>query len=371
MKKELVLVTGGAGFIGSHLTDALIKIGYRVRVLDNLTLPTHNKKLPPWFNKKTEFIKGDVRNKKDWEKSLKGVGYIFHLAAYTDIFPDFSKYALTNIAGTALMYEVIVKNFFPVKKIIAASSQSVYGEGKYGCPKHGVVYPDIRPLTQLKKRQWEIRCPFGEKDPMTPLPQKEDDVLKPIGAYGASKVGLEHVLFSLGRLYNIPSVAMRYSIVHGAQQSYRSYYSGALRAYVVMGLAGTPITTHEDGRQLRDFVNIKDVVSAHLAVLKNPRANFQAFNVGAGRPATVMKLAKTVAGLLDNSVDVLAGGRFRFTTTRHSLMDVFKLKKLGWKPKYSLEDNVRGYIEWVRQYPEAKKYLEATDRSMEKWKLIF
>ncbi len=370
MKKELILVTGGAGFIGSHLTDALVKAGWRVRVMDLLSPPAHNGRLPSWFNKKAEFVRGDIRNKKDWEKALRGVTHVFHLAAYMDIFPDFGTYFATNAAGTALMYEVIVEKKLPVKKIIASSSQAVYGEGKHQCRTHGIVYPDARPLQDLKKHQWDFLCPACKKS-MTPLPEKEDDTLKPIGAYGAAKVSTENILFTLGKLYHIPSVALRYSIVQGARQSFRHFYSGALRAYVVMGLSGLPITTHEDGNQLRDFVSVHDAVAAHLAVLKDRRADFQAFNVGMGKSVRVLDLARAVAREIGNGIRAEAGGHFRWATARHSLMDISKLKKLGWQPKRTIQDNVREYISWVRQYPEAKKYLADTEKKMKKSSLLF
>ncbi len=370
-RKETILVTGGAGFIGSHLVDRLIKDGYRVRVLDNLLPPAHNGKLPPWFNAHAEFLHGDVRNRKDWEKALKGVDYIFHLAAYTDIFSDFSTYFETNAAGTALMYETIMKSKFPVKKIVAASSQSVYGEGKYSCKKHGVIYPDFRSIKTLKNKQWEILCPY-DNHRVTPLPEKEDDVLKPIHAYGASKAALEHALFALGKLYKIPSVALRYSIVQGAHQSFRHFYSGAIRAYIVMGLSGQAIITHEDGGQLRDFVNVHDVVDAHLTVLRDSRANYQAFNVGSGKSIPVIELARTIGKALGvPRKKIYAGGHFRWATTRHSIMDISKLKKLGWRPKRNVEESVREYVEWVKNYPEAKKFLEKTDKDMKKKGLLF
>lgn len=366
-----VLVTGGAGFIGSHLVDRLIAEGYRVRVLDNLSPPAHNGKLPIWFNKKAEFIKGDVRNRKDWERALKGVDFVFHLAAYMDIFSDFSTYFATNAAGTALMYEVIINNKLPVKKIVAASSQAIYGEGKYMCEKHGVVYPASRTLRDLKNGRWEIPCPYGGER-MKPLPEKEDDTLKPLHAYGASKASLEHALFALGKLYKIPSVALRYSIVQGARQSFRHFYSGALRAYTVLGLSGAPIVTHEDGKQLRDFVNVQDVVDAHLIVLRSPQANYEAFNVGSGRSIPVIELARTVGKVLGvPRKKIYAGGHFRWATARHSIMDISKLKKLGWKPRRTIEDSVREYVEWVKKYPEAKKFLQKTDKDMKKKGLLF
>ncbi len=370
MKKELVLVTGGAGFIGSHLTDRLIAEGYRVRVLDSLTPPSQGGTLPSWFNPDAEFIQGDVRNPKDWLRALRGVSSVMHLAAYMDMFSDFSTYFTVNAAGTALLYETIVKHKLPVKKIIAASSQAVYGEGNYRCARHGIIYPDMRRLSSLKRHRWDLRCPRDNRL-LVPLPEREDDLLKPLGAYGAAKVATEHIIFSLGKLYDIPSVALRYSIVQGARQSFRHFYSGALRAYAVMALTGLPITTHEDGRQMRDFVSVHDVVDAHLVVLKDRRADFQAFNVGMGKSILLIDLARAVAAAAGSRAPVCAGRHFRWATARHSLMDISKLKALGWKPKRAVEDNVREYLAWVSNYPEAKRHLAQTDRAMKKSKLIF
>ncbi len=172
-KKDLVLVTGGAGFIGGHLVDALIRDGYRVRALDHLAPPVHNGRLPEWFNKKAEFIKGDVCLKSDWVRALRGVSYVFHLAAYMDFHPDFSAFITTNVASAALLYEVIREKKYPVRKVIVASSQSVYGEGKYLCQKHGVVYARSRQETDLSAGRWNVCCPHDGMI-MKYLPEQED-----------------------------------------------------------------------------------------------------------------------------------------------------------------------------------------------------
>lgn len=371
MARKLALVTGGAGFIGSHLVDALIHDGYAVKVLDNLSRPTHNGKLPPWFNKKAEFVKGDIRKKSDWEKALEGVRFIFHLAGYMDTHPDLNTYFTANVAGTALMYEVIVEKKLPVEKIIAASSQSVYGEGKYWCHEYGqVVYPDTRPLAELEKKGWEIKCPL-DGCRMTPLPELENDLLKPVSPYGASKVGLEQVIFTLGKLYNIPSVALRYSIVQGARQSFRHFYSGALRSFVVSALAGMPIPIHEDGKQLRDFVGIHDLIEAHLIALKDTRADFEALNVGRGISITILELAEGIAETMNIKFNPSISGQFRWATVRNSLMDSSKLQALGWMPKKILEENIKDYVSWVTTHPESKKYLDKTVQDMKKKKMLF
>jgi len=368
--KGLVLVAGGAGFIGSHLVDALIERGYVVRVFDNLLPPSHNGKLPTWFNKKAEFIKGDVRVKKDWEKALAGVKYVFHLAAYMDYRMDFSTYVRTNTESVALLYEIIVEKKLPVKKVILASSQAVYGEGKYVCSQHGEVYATPREEAQLKRREWECLCYCGRVFTKI-VPEKEDDALFPDNPYGISKEMVEKLALHLGRAYKIPTVLLRYSIVHGSRQSFRHFYSGALRSFVVQALAGEPIEMHEDARQIRDFVHIKDAVRAHIKVLESPKADYEIFNIGSGRRTdTVWKLSRLVSKCAGVPFRPIVKGIFRKGGARHSLMNVDKLKKLGWKPECSLEDNARDCVDWMRKYPEAIRYLHNTYGDMKKRGII-
>lgn len=368
-KKELVLVTGGAGFIGGHLVDALIRAGYQVRALDNLAPPTHNGKLPEWFNKKAKFQKGDVRIKKDWERALDGVSFVFHLAAYMDFRLDFSTYIDTNAKSAALLYEVVALKKLPVKKIILASSQSVYGEGTYRCKRHGLVHPLPRPETQLKKGEWGIRCQI-DGSPLLPVAQKETDPLHPTIPYGISKKASEEIAFCLGRLYHIPSVALRYTIVHGARQSFRHFYSGALRQLAVMALSGEDLVLHEDGEQIRDYVNIHDVVDAHLTVLRSAEADFEVFNVGSGRATRVRELAEIIAKETGVSASIKTPGLYRIGAPRHSPCDVSKLQKLEWTPKRTVADGVREYVAWIRQFPEAAKHLVQTMREMREKKLL-
>lgn len=295
------IVTGSKGFIGSHLVSRLEQEGFRVKTLD----------LPQ-----------DIRKKKIWEKALKDIDYVFHIAGHLDNFgkPDFAQTLDTNAKSVALMFEVILEKKLKIKKIIVASSQSVYGEGLYRNGK--------------------------------PLREKETDPLNPISAYGASKVAMESMLFSLGKLYKIPVVALRYSIVLGAGQKFKDMNSGALRGFVAMGQKGQTIITHEDGNQLRDFINIHDVVEAHITVL-DKKADYQAFNVGAGKSVKVIELARLVAERY--GVKTKAGGKKRFSTARHSLMNIDKLKSLGWSPKNTLEDSIDEYISWVTKRPFANE----------------
>jgi dTDP-L-rhamnose 4-epimerase len=368
-QKELVLVTGGAGFIGSHLVDALISKGYKVRVLDNLSPPSHNGKLPGWFNKKAEFVKGDVRVKNDWTVALKEVDYVIHLAAYMDYHLDFSKYFDTNVRSTALLYEIIIRNKLPIKKIIVASSQSVYGEGKYFCPKHGIFYAEPRPEFQLAKHQWEIRCPKDNKVSKI-MPEEETDEFRPQIPYAISKVASEKLCLTLGKTYNIPTAVLRFSIVQGARQSFRHFYSGALRDFSVRAIAGFPIVMQEDGMQVRDFVNVHDVADAHLLILRNKKADYEIFNVGSGRNTRVFDLAKTVCKVAGVTFKPELMGEFRINSPRNSKMNVDKLKKIGWTPKRSLEDGVKEYVNWVRSYPEAITYWKKTYGKMRREKIL-
>lgn len=353
---EIMLVTGGAGFIGGHLVDALLARGFRVRVLDCLL---HGGKKPTWLPAEVEFIKGDVRDKKDWKKSLPGVVGVFHLAGYMDFNPDYSTYIGTNALSVALLYEIIKENNFPVKKVITASSQGVYGEGKYICPQHGSFLARSRREEDLVAGKWEVMCPNCGAECNNGL-LREDDYINPVNLYGISKMSLENILFFLASETGIPAVALRYSIVHGPRQTFLHFYSGALRHFAVSALAGLPFQIHEDGLQKRDFIHVSDVVDAHFAVWESDKANNNVFNVGSGREETVKNLAETVADINGVKFETDINIKYRIGTARHSVSDISRLLTLGWKAQKSLVDNVRDYMEWVREFPEAKEYLYKT-----------
>lgn len=347
--KKTILITGGAGFIGSHTADALAKRGYKIRILDNLEPPVHNRRWPQYvLNKGYELIRGDVREKSALKKALKGVRYVFHLAAYQDQRPDFSKFFHVNTVSSALLYELIVAEKLPVKKIIFASSQFVYGDGRYKClhKRSNFFYPELRSLSRLNNKKWDILCLHGRS--AVSLPFKESELVTPTNSYGLSKLALENLAFRLGKTYSIPSVVLRYSIVQGARQSPRNLYSGALRIFITQALAGKPITVYEDGNQRRDFVNIQDVVAANLLVMKNSRADFQIFNVGGGKAYKILDFAEMVKKITGSKSPIKIGG-FRRTDTRHAVSDISKIKKLGWRPRFIPEDSIIQYIKWLKE----------------------
>lgn len=362
--KEKVLVTGGAGFIGSHTVDAILKKGYRVAILDNLSPPVHERgKIPDYVPKEAEFILGDVRNKEDWKKALKGVDFVFHLAAYADYLPDFSKFFTVNTVGTALLYEVILEEKFPIKKIVFASSQAVYSEGKYLCLKHGAQYPPQRSEKELKEGNWVIRCPLGSEK-MEPQ-WTDEERANPHNQYAISKYAAELIALNLGQRYGIPTVALRYSITQGPRQSFRNLYSGALRIFSFALLKNQSPPVFEDGNQLRDYINVRDVVKANLLAMRDKRANDQAFNVGGGKRYTVLQLAEKLARILGKDIKPKITRQFRVGDTRHIFSDISKLKKLGWKPTVSLEDSLKEYWEWLVIKKIEDNYLEKSFRTMQ------
>ncbi len=350
--KEIVLITGGAGFIGSHTADALAKRGYKIRILDNLEPVVHRSKWPKYvLGKGYELVRGDVRLKRDWQNALRGVSYVYHIAAYQDQRPDFSKFFHTNTVGASLLYEVAAEKKLPLKKVVIAGTQFVYGDGLYRCA-HGQnvygseFYADLRAENDFNRGRWDILCPHGK--PAKFLPFREDQESQPPNAYALSKLAAEKLALRFGKTHKIPTTVLRYSIVQGPRQSPHNLYSGAIRIFMTQALSGKPITVYEDGMQARDFVNIKDVVAANLLVLKNKKTDFGIYNVGGGKACRIFDFAKIVKRLAGSTTSIKIGD-FRRTDTRHAVSDISKLKKLGWKPRFTPEDSVREYLRWYKE----------------------
>ena len=364
-----VLVTGGAGFIGSHTTDALIAKGYEVTILDSLEKPVHLKGKPSYIPKSVRFIEGDVRNRETMLDALEGVSAVYHFAAYQDYLPDFSKFFHVNTVGTALIYELIVEKKLPVKKVIVAASQAVAGEGKYISSNGEVFYPDIRPLSQLENGKWDFRHPqSGEILQWQPTPETH---AKPQNQYALSKYSQELITLAFGRRYDIPSVAMRYSIVQGPRQSFYNNYSGACRIFSLSYFFDRAPLLYEDGEQVRDYVNIADVVKANLLVLEDDRADYQMFNVGGGTGYSVSEFCATVARVFGKEqIKPRVPGLFRFGDTRHIVSDVSKLAALGWKPRFKPEDSVRQYKEYLEQQTDIEDIMDYAERNMQSLNVV-
>jgi dTDP-L-rhamnose 4-epimerase len=358
-----ILVTGGAGFIGSHTVDLLLQKGHRVRILDNLTPPVHiDRQLPAYVPREAEFMHGDVRDRAAWERALENIDAVFHLAAYQDYLTDFSKFFHVNTVGTALLYEIIVERKLRVQKIVLASSQATYGEGKYDCVDDGVQYPALRSVGQLMRRDWEPRCPVCQRA-MKPLLTDESRV-KPHNQYAMSKYTQEMVALNFGQRYSIPTVCLRYSITQGPRQSFRNAYSGVLRIFTTRLLSDHAPVCYEDGAQLRDYVSVHDVARANVLVMENARADFQVFNVGGGRAITVKEYAHLIARKLGKDIAPVIPGEFRFGDTRHIISDISQLRALGWEPQVSLDEIVEEYIVWAREQPDVHDYYADAEREM-------
>jgi dTDP-L-rhamnose 4-epimerase len=363
-----VLVTGGAGFIGSHTVDELLRRGYDVRVLDALRPPVHvDGQRPDYLPDAVDFIYGDVRDRAAWERALKGVNAVYHLAAYQDYLPDFSTFFHINTVSTALLYEVAVAQRLPLEKVVVASSQAVYGEGKYRC-EHGHAageerfFPQVRPEAQLIEKQWEPLCPVCGQ-PLTPVSTDEATV-SPHNQYAVSKYTQELVAFNLGQRYGIPTVCMRYSIVQGARQSFRNAYSGLLRIFTQRLLHGKPPVCYEDGQQIRDYVSVHDVVRANVLVLEDARADYQVFNVGGNRQVRVLEYARLIAERAGVPIEPQVPGLYRFGDTRHVFSDTRKLSALGWEPQWSLEEIVDEYVAWAKAQPAFGDYSTEAEAHM-------
>lgn len=358
-----VLVTGGAGFIGSHTVDLLLQKGYEVRVLDALMPPVHpDHQRPAYLPAQVELVVGDVRDKAAFAQALQGVEFVIHLAAYQDYLPDFSKFFHVNTVGTAMLYEIIVEQKLPIRKVVFASSQSVYGEGAYQCAEHGPEYPDLRPLAQLEARQWEVLCRHCQQ-PMTPRLTDEGQV-KPHNQYSMSKYTQEMIGLNLGQRYGIPSVGMRYSITQGPRQSFSNAYSGICRIFTTRMLAGKAPVAYEDGGQLRDYVYVGDVARANVLVMEDERADFQVFNVGGGQAVTVLEYGRLVAEALGCDLYPQVPGEFRFGDTRHIISDTARLQSLGWQPATDLPQIIRQYIAWAIEQPGVGDYYSAAEQVM-------
>lgn len=357
-----ILVTGGAGFIGSHTVDRLVERGHAVRILDSLEQPVHRAGVPRYLNPEAEFVRGDVTRRADLEPALDGIDAVYHLAAYQDYLPDFSKFFRVNAVGTALLYEIAVEKRLPLRKVVVASSQAVYGEGRHLCPNGHESFPSMRPEAQLQAGRFEVRCPeCGEE---TRWRETGTAVVNPQNQYALSKHAQEQIAIQLGRRYEIPSVAMRYSIVQGPRQSFYNAYSGACRVFCLSLHVGRVPPIYEDGLQVRDFVNFRDVVDANVLVLDEPRADYRVFNVGGGRAYTVEEFARVVGRVFEKEIEPRPSGLYRYGDTRHIVSDLSGLRELGWSPRRDAEESVREYVGWLRDHGDVEDVLAAAERQM-------
>ena len=362
-----VLVTGGAGFIGSHLVDALIERGYRVRVLDNLEPQVHGNlrergSRPAYLHHEAELIVADLQDAAAVRGALDGVEVVFHEAAMVGVgqsMYEITRYISSNDLGAAVLLQAIVEMKKHPRKIITASSMSIYGEGAYNCPEHGVVYPRLRPAQQLQRRQWDMRCPVdGCAQTVLPAPTNEDKPLHPTSVYAITKRDHEELFLSVGRAYEIPAVALRYFNTYGPRQALSNPYTGVAAIFSARLLEGKAPTIYEDGQQLRDFTHVSDIVQANLLVMEHKEAADAVYNVASGQALTILQVAETLinamqqAGLLRQEqlqqVQPEITGLFRAGDIRHCVSELARLKALGYQPHTLFEDGAAALVDWVR-----------------------
>jgi dTDP-L-rhamnose 4-epimerase len=357
-----ILVTGGAGFIGSHTCDRLVELGHDVVVLDALTPPVHRGGRPRDLGAGVELWVGDVRNRDLVANLLRRVDAVYHFAAYQDYLPDFSRFTDVNVTSTALLYEIAVAEGLELQRVVVASSQSAMGEGLYRCAAHGEQTPDMRPESALRAGCWDLTCPVCAG----PLEVQDtpERISNPQNAYGMSKHAEEVVAINLGRRYGIPTVALRYSIVQGPRQSVYNAYSGACRIFNLHYRLGGAPTLYEDGRAIRDYVNIHDVVDANVLVLTDERAAGRVFNVGGGVGYTTEEFAEIVRRQYGSQVPARISGEYRFGDTRHIRSDIDALKQLGWVPRRTPAESVAEYAAWLEGMPGLDAVLAQADATM-------
>lgn len=343
-----ILVTGGCGFIGSHLTDALVELGHDVTVFDRVPAPEYQ-------NPGAEYVRGDICEPLD-ELLSRNFDAIYHFAAEVGSGLSMAEpqiFVRTNSMGTANLLEAMRRNG-KFAKVLVASSATVYGEATYKCPEHGVFYPDLRPVDQLERSEWEVQCGICGADTQA-LPIAEERVLKPASIYGQTKLDQEVTCLLLGRTWGFPAVAFRLFGVFGPRQSLGNPYTGVLALFGTSALAGLPIMHYEDGQQNKGYILINDVVDALILALSNEAANGLAFNIGTETPATIKHIAEQLVSKINPSVEIISTGKYRASDTRHSWCDNSLAQRvLGWQPAHSFEDGMDRMIEWLKTISQAE-----------------
>lgn len=340
------LVTGGAGFIGSHIVDALVG-EHEVMIYDNFEPQVH-KREPDYLNTDAALIRADIRDNETLKSAVMDADIIFHQAAMVGVgqsMYQIERYVDVNTLGTAKLLDILANEEHDVKKLIVASSMSIYGEGAYECEDCGVTYPSLRSEEQMKSRQWEMVCPECGRI-VTPVPTDEDKPLQPTSIYAVSKKDQEEMSLTVGRAYGIPTVALRYFNTYGPRQALSNPYTGVCAIFSSRIKNNNPPIVFEDGLQTRDFTSVHDIAAANLLVMENSHADYEVYNVGTGMPVSILKIAETLAGLYGKDLKPEVVNRFRQGDIRHCYADISKICGIGFEPAVSFEDGMRGLVAW-------------------------
>src|ERR1041384_3608569 len=339
-------------------------IFYQVRVLDLLVPQVHGNGTAQYLNPKAEFIHGDVCDAGTVQRALDGVDAVFHEAAEVGVgqsMYEIDRYVRANDLGTGVLLQQVIAAKDRIKKLVVASSMSIYGEGAYSCPKCGEVYPQLRPSEQLLARRWEVECPECGSA-LEPIGTKEEKPLFPTSVYAITKQDQEQFCLVVGRAYRIPTVALRYFNVYGPRQALSNPYTGVCAIFSARLLNNQPPVIFEDGGQTRDFVHVSDIVQANLLALEKSKANYEVFNVGTGRASSILHVAATMSKLLKFEKPPTIVNEFREGDIRHCFADITKISKaLGYKPRVSFEDGMRELIGWIQTQTASDQVEKATN----------
>jgi dTDP-L-rhamnose 4-epimerase len=363
------LVTGGAGLIGSHLVDLLQAQDWSVRVLDNLEPQTHRDGKPPWLQAAiqngAEFMEGDIRDREVVESALDGIDVVFHQAAYGGYMPEIAKYVAVNSLGTAQLLEIIREKNLGVQKIVVASSQVVYPEGAGECPQHGLVFPALRPVEQLRRGDFSVRCPACQS-PTKSVPTPEFAPLGGETVYAITKVDQEKLVLAWGRQVGIPTVALRYSCTFGPRQSIFNPYTGVIAIFCTRLLNSLQPVIYEDGEQTRDFSFVEDIARANFLAATSDQLDGKAVNVGSGRAITIKRVAELISDALQIRLAPIVNREFRPGEMRHLISDTTVIRNAGYAPAVNLEEGIERYLEWIRQQGSVKDYFASAELILRK-----
>ncbi len=346
-----VLITGGAGFVGSHLADGLLKAGHRVRILDDLAPQVHPVGPPDYLSRDAELIRGDVRDPNRLKEVLADVDVVFHFAATVGVgqsMYEISRYMSVNTQGTAELLQAILDAKSPIRKMVVASSMSIYGEGRYACSQCGrKCAPPVRSIAQLKAGRWDLYCDVC-RGVLKPCPTDETKPSETTSIYALSKRDQEELCLIFGRTYGLPVTALRFFNIYGTRQALSNPYTGVAAIFAARLLNGEPPLVFEDGEQMRDFVSVHDIVRANMLAMDRPQSDGEVINIGCGKAITIRRVAKLLADSLGRDIQPVITRKYRAGDIRHCFADLTKARTLlGYEPQVTHEDGFRELAQWL------------------------